>query len=110
VEVFNPKTVRATRGALPFSNHWKTGAEIFHCLEKTGYELISTVIHGGENLRDMQFGPKNVLIIGNEARGVSEAIQTRAARSLSIPVSTEVDSLNAAVAGSICMFAMAQRT
>jgi TrmH family RNA methyltransferase len=110
VEVFNPKTVRATMGALPFSNHWKTGAEIFHCLEKTGYELISTVIHGGENLRDMQFGPKNVLIIGNEARGVSEAIQTRAARSLSIPVSTEVDSLNAAVAGSICMFAMAQRT
>lgn len=103
VEVFNPKTVRATMGALPFSKHWKIGDEIFQCLEKSGYELISTVIHGGENLHEMKFGVKNVLVIGNEARGVSEAVQKRSTRRLSIPMSGPVESLNAAVAGSICM-------
>jgi len=106
VEVFNPKTVRATMGALPFCRHWKTGDEIFKTIGENGYELISTVIHGGENLHEMKFGPKNVLVIGSEAHGVSETVQKRATRHLSIPISPEVESLNAAVAGSICMFSM----
>jgi TrmH family RNA methyltransferase len=106
VEVFNPKTVRATMGALPFCRHWKTGDEIFKTIGENGYELISTVIHGGENLHEMKFGPKNVLVIGSEAHGVSETVQKRATRHLSIPISAEVESLNAAVAGSICMFSM----
>ena len=103
VEIFNPKTVRATMGALPFSNHWKIDGTIFQSLEKNGYAVISTVIHGGEPLHKMKFGPKNVLVIGNEAHGVSEAVQQRATRHLSIPMSGNVESLNAAVAGSICM-------
>jgi TrmH family RNA methyltransferase len=133
VEVFNPKTVRATMGALPFSNVWKltasghgasrsenenfqslenemgAGSACFQCLEKSGYDLIATVLHGGENLHEMKFGPKNVLVIGNEARGVSEEVQKRATRKLSIPMSGNVESLNAAVAGSICMSAMGMR-
>ena len=133
VEVFNPKTVRATMGALPFCNfqaleparsiglmncvgaRTKTGAGIlspealvkeeacFQTLEKLGYELISTVLSGGEDLYKMDFGPKTVLVIGNEANGVSEEILKRATRVLSIPMSGNVESLNAAVAGSICM-------
>jgi len=106
VEVFNPKTVRATMGALPFCKVWKTGDEIFRTLEGLGYDLISTVIHGGEDLRGAKFGPKNVLVIGNEAHGVSEAVQKRATRRLSIPMSGSVESLNASVAGSICMFSI----
>ena len=109
VEVFNPKTVRATMGALPFARHWKTDETIFQTLEKNGYDLISTVIHGGENLQEMKFGLKNVLVIGNEAHGVSEAVQKRATRQLSIPMSGNVESLNAAVAGSICMFSMQRK-
>ncbi|MFA6172125.1 MAG: RNA methyltransferase [Kiritimatiellales bacterium] len=109
VEVFNPKTVRATMGALPFSRHWKTGGELFQTLEKNGYDLISTVIHGGENLHEMKFGPKNVLVIGNEAHGVSGAVQKLSTRRLSIPMSGNAESLNAAVAGSICMFSMQRK-
>jgi TrmH family RNA methyltransferase len=112
VEVFNPKTVRATMGALPFcrfqilENNEGAGSACFQCLEKAGYDLISTVIRGGENLHEMKFGPKNVLVIGNEARGVSDAVQQRATRKLSISMSGNTESLNAAVAGSICMFSM----
>ena len=109
VEVFNPKTVRATMGALPFVRYWKTDGTIFKTLEKNGYDLISTVIRDGESLCEMKFGSKNVLVIGNEAHGVSEAVQKHATRHLSIPISSEVESLNAAVAGSICMFSMRRR-
>jgi TrmH family RNA methyltransferase len=109
VEVFNPKTVRATMGALPFSNHWKVGDEMFRMLEKAGYELIVTELRNAENLYDMEFGLKNVLVIGNEANGVCEEILKKANRRLSIPMSGNVESLNAAVAGSICMSAMRSR-
>ncbi len=106
VEVFNPKTVRASMGALPFSKVWKIDDEIFQGLETFGYDLISTAREDGENLHGAAFGPKNVLVIGNEANGVSEEISQRSNRKLSIPMSGNVESLNAAVAGSICMCAM----
>ena len=106
VEVFNPKTVRAAMGALPFSNVWKIGDEIFQCLEELGYDLISTAMDGGENLHRIKFGPKNVLVIGNEGNGVCDEIVQRASRRLSIPMFGNVESLNAAVAGSICMCAI----
>jgi len=50
-----------------------------------------------------------VLVIGNEANGVSDEILKRASRRLSIPMSGNVESLNAAVAGSICMCVMSGR-
>jgi len=78
-------------------------------LDEPGCDLISTVITGSENLHEAAFGPKNVLAIGNEAHGFSEEIQQRATKKLSIPISTSVESLNAAVAGSICMLAMSFR-
>ena len=106
VELFNPKTVRATMGALPFCRVWKTGDDFFEKLEKAGYQLISTVISGGEALDEMVFGPRNVLVIGHEAHGISADMRGRASRYLSIPMETAVESLNAAVAGSICMFGM----
>ncbi len=106
VDVFNPKTVRAAMGSLPFSKHWKIGDEIFQCLETFGYDLISTVMDGGENLHEAKFESKNVLVIGNEANGVSDEILKKTNRRLSIPMSGNVESLNAAVAGSICMCAI----
>jgi TrmH family RNA methyltransferase len=126
VEVFNPKTVRASMGALPFCRFQKVeadgvgaqkpfqtsepkqgaGSAGFQGLETFKYDLIATVLHGGETLHKMTFGPKNVLVIGNEANGVSAAVQARASRTLSIPMSGNVESLNAAVAGSICMCSM----
>lgn len=117
VEVFNPKTVRATMGALPFCHFQALEKESpfdpdehggesisFQTLNHLGYELISTVMEKGESLHQARFGQKKVLIIGNEACGISAEMQRRASRQISIPISGQVESLNAAVAGSICMF------
>jgi len=125
VEVFNPKTVRATMGALPFFRFqafeiFKGAGSLstealakekacFQTLEKLGYDLISTAMEGGEDLQEAQFGPRNVLVIGNEASGVSEEIFKKANRKLSIPMSGNVESLNAGVAGSICMCAISAK-
>jgi RNA methyltransferase, TrmH family len=109
VELYNPKTVRAAMGALPFCRHWKTGDDLFRRLEELDYELISTRLRGGEDLYEMAFGPRNVLVIGNEAHGVSDAVYQHAQRHLTIPMSGNAESLNAGVAGSICMSAIKNR-
>ncbi len=103
VDPFNPKAVRATMGALPFSNVWKVDETVFKTLETLDYELIATVLRGGEPVNEASFGRRGVLVIGNEAAGVSADILQRAQRRISIPMTAAVESLNAATAGSICM-------
>lgn len=106
VDLLSPKTVRATMGALPFCNVWPATDELFARWSALKYEILTTVLRRGEALYTMALGPKNVLVIGNEAHGVGDAILQRATRRVSIPMAGQVESLNAAVAGSICMSAI----
>jgi TrmH family RNA methyltransferase len=104
VEPFNPKTIRSTMGTFAFSNLWNIGdTEIAELLEH-GYELYATTGLGGDSLYETAFGKMNVLVIGSEAHGVSDALMQRATKKITIPLAKECESLNAAIAGSICMF------
>ena len=53
-------------------------------------------------------GASWTLVVGNEARGVSERCR-RVGRAVAVPLASGVDSLNVAVAGSILMHALSQR-
>jgi tRNA G18 (ribose-2'-O)-methylase SpoU len=77
-------------------------------LKDAGYALCVTTGLGGECLYESSFGPKTILVIGSEARGVSDALMQRADKLITIPLQPECESLNAAVAGSICMFWIAR--
>jgi TrmH family RNA methyltransferase len=50
-----------------------------------------------------------VLIVGSEAYGVSHDLMERATQKITIPLENECESLNAAIAGSICMFEMTRQ-
>ena len=53
----------------------------------------------------------SVLIVGSEAHGASEEARQLAATTITIPMAGDVESLNAAVAGSIILFeALRQRS
>ena len=106
VEPFNPKVIRSTMGTFAFSNIWNIGdAEIAELLDHD-YDLCVTSGAEGDSLYKTDFGKKNVLVIGSEAHGVSEALMQKATRKITIPLKKECESLNAAIAGSICMFQM----
>jgi TrmH family RNA methyltransferase len=104
VEPFNPKVVRATMGTLAFCNLWNICETEIEQLRDAGYDLCVTTGLGGESLYESSFGPKTILVIGSEAHGVSDALMQRAAKLITIPLQPECESLNAAIAGSICMF------
>ena len=75
-------------------------------LIEAGYEICVTTGLDGENLYQTVFSPKTVLVIGSEAHGASDALFERATKKITIPIQPECESLNAAIAGSICMFQM----
>lgn len=108
VEPFNPKVVRATMGTFAFCNLWHIGETEIGQLKEAGYDLCVTAGLGGESLYQSSFGPKTVLVIGSEAHGVSDALMQHANKLITIPLQPECESLNAAVAGSICMFRISE--
>ena len=108
VEPFNPKAVRATMGTFAFCNLWKIGETELEQLKDAGYDFCITTGRGGESIIESSFGAKTVLVVGSEAHGVSDALMQRADRLITIPLQPECESLNAAVAGSICMFRVSE--
>ena len=60
----------------------------------------------GENVFDINMPDKFCLVIGNEARGVSEEVRKLAKISVSIPMENDVESLNAGVSAGILMYTL----
>lgn len=109
-ELFNPKVLRSTMGMLPFMPVWPVDDSIFAELKETGYDLVTTVVKGGENIFEKTFSKKTVLIIGSEAHGVSSPVARHATLNITIPTSKQCESLNAAIAAGICMFQISARS
>ncbi len=55
---------------------------------------------------DFVFKENDILTIGNEARGLSNEIYELEHESISIPIKGNIESLNAAMAGTILIFEM----
>ncbi|MCD4828126.1 MAG: RNA methyltransferase [Candidatus Cloacimonetes bacterium] len=103
-EVFNPKVVQSALGA-PF---------YFAC--QTRDRDWATAFAGAVLAADMRGTPLSeapsitgdaLLVIGSEAHGVSDTLLQRADARLSIPLSGRMESLNAAVAAGILLYALA---
>jgi TrmH family RNA methyltransferase len=104
VDSFSPKVIRSTMGTFAFTGIHTISPETLDELEAAGYRLVATTGTEGDNLYETDFGAQTVLAVGSEAHGVSEEIMRRANQRITIPLAKECESLNAAIAGSICMF------
>lgn len=60
----------------------------------------------GESIFSANIPKEHCLVIGNEAHGVSEQVESVAERKISIPMQNGMESLNAAVSAGIIMYAL----
>jgi TrmH family RNA methyltransferase len=109
VDPFNPKALRGSAGAalsLAIARGVEREAAVSWCAER-GVAIIALAA-GGSDLFAGQLprGPL-ALAIGSEAAGLSPAIEAAAALVVGIPMEAEVESLSAAVAGSVALYALA---
>ena len=73
-------------------------------LAKCGYSIICSDLHGEDFYSRPDPGKKMVLVIGNEARGISDATRAQATMLVKLPMRGGAESLNAAVAAGIMMY------
>ena len=109
VSLWNAKALRASSGSafrLPVLA--LTAGEAFSALRAHGVRILAAVARGGDSETDLR-GP-SALLVGNEGSGLPEAWIAQADARLTIPFTGAVESLNAAIAGSVLLYdAMRQR-
>lgn len=106
--LFNPKTLRGTMGAifsLPVAE--LPDREMMDIVEKfveKGFQIISADnSQGAEDFEKINYAEKVLLIIGQEGAGVSKDILNISSNVVKIPISENIESLNAGVAcGILC--------
>jgi TrmH family RNA methyltransferase len=103
-DAFAPKVVRSGMGAhfrLPI--HSLTWDQIKQAIQSAGAQVFLADMDG-RSCWETDLRQPVALVIGGEANGASEQARALANQKISIPMSGDVESLNAGVAGSILMF------
>jgi len=104
--VYNPKTVRASAGAvfhLPVVEGLEIGP-ILNFLKGQGIRTVAAHPRGQAVPYDIDFTSAFCLLIGNEAHGLSDETARRADLLARIPMPGRAESLNASVAGGILIY------
>lgn len=105
VDLFNPKVVRASMGAIMNLNFsCLTSSQCIELARNHDLELIVTDIEAGVEYFQQDFRKKLALVVGNEASGVDADLIKAAKKSIYIPTTDAVESLNVSVATSILLY------
>ena len=103
----DPKTVRATMGSLfsqPVVRTHDVDA-LFQLLGDRGVRTVGAGAHQGSAWGEGLLAASVALVLGNEARGVSEDVRGYIQAWAHLPVRGDAESLNVAVAGGVLMYA-----
>ena len=104
-DIFNPKVVRSTMGAIFRINIIQSDDLVATIKEikKHKFKVIATSLQTNDSIYDIDY-KKSAIIIGNEANGVSQEVMETADKKVKIPMLGKTESLNAAVATGVMLY------
>lgn len=105
VDGYSPKVVRATMGAIYRVKiiEVENLAETLTKMKKSNFQIVTTSLKAKESIYDVKYN-KKVVVIGNEANGVSKEVEQIADYKVKIPMMGKTESLNASVAAGIMIY------
>lgn len=104
----SPKVQRAAMGSgfrVPFMTADDL-PDTLRQMKAMGWTVIASDLHGTDFYHRPNAGGRLVLVIGNEARGISDGVRRSADMLLKLPMRGGAESLNAAVAAGIMMYGL----
>lgn len=109
VDPYNSKVVRGSMGAIFRLNIFENVnfASTLSDFKLKGYRTIGALLNAPTYLADVQPN-KDILLIGNEANGLSPDVIPLIDEPITIPGAGRGESLNAAIAASICLYHFSQ--
>ncbi len=107
VDVYSPKVVRSTMGAL-FGIPIVVDEEIdiyVSYLKQMGITLYTTALNkDAVDIHNIKFDSGRAIVIGNEGNGVTDYVINEADHTVMISMPGGAESLNASIAAGICMY------
>lgn len=110
VDVYNPKVVRSSAGSL-----WhlpvcvgRPVEEILTALRAAGVRLLAADGTGQTLLPQADLSRSHAWVMGNEAWGLSEPVREACDEVVRVPIYGQAESLNLAMAATVCLYASAQ--
>lgn len=106
VDVFHPKTIRATMGSLYRVPFYVTEGleESLKELKEAGISLYAAHLQGKMSYDEPDYKKPCGFLIGNEGNGLTEKTAEYADAYIRIPMEGRVESLNAAIAATLLMY------
>lgn len=113
VDPFNPTVVRASAGlvtAIPIQAFSSLTDVVERCIEQPqDLVIIAADASGTVDYRDVHWENAVIVLVGNEAAGLSEPSRLSTGQRVSIPMAAGVESLNVSAATAILLFEMRSR-
>lgn len=109
-DCYSSKVIRSTMGAIfrvniiESQNLVKTLEE----LKTKKYEILVTALEKAESIYNLELKNK-IIVIGNEANGVSKEVFDIADKKMTIPMLSKTESLNASVATGVILYEYVRR-
>ena len=106
-DLYHPKTVRATMGAIFRQRVWQMGAEEMKALlRENGLPLYGAALSDrAEDIRRLELR-RAAVAVGSEGNGLSRELLAMCDGQMIIPMQPDSESLNAGVAASVIMWEM----
>jgi TrmH family RNA methyltransferase len=111
VDVYNPKTVRASAGSLfhlPVVRGANTAAVIEE-LRGRGMRVLAMDARGDADVYELDLTEPVGFVFGNEAWGLPEEVAALADGTVRVPLEGAAESLNLAAAATVCLFEWARQ-
>jgi TrmH family RNA methyltransferase len=111
VDVYNPKTVRASAGSLfhlPVARVPGT-AQALEALRSRGCRVYAMDAGGESDLYELDLTRPTTFLFGNEAWGLPPEIASLADATVRVPIRGRAESLNLAAAATVCLFEWARQ-
>lgn len=109
-DLYQPRTLRAAMGAIfriPTLRVDGSGADACRVLREMGRNVYATALDdSAEELGSFPLSRGDVFVIGNEGHGLSGEMISACTHSVYIPMEKGSESLNAAMAATVCMWEM----
>lgn len=111
VDVYNPKTVRASAGSLfhlPVVRDSSAGQAV-ELVRARGGQVLAAAADGESSVYEADFSRPTAVLLGNEAWGLDPEVRSLADRTVRIPIRGKAESLNLAAAAALVMFESARQ-
>ena len=110
VDCYNPKVVQASMGSLARVKVFYTDLHTY--LSRQDAEILGAFLDGENIYKQHKFTKNSLLVLGNEANGISPEVEELVSKRISIPrfgELRETESLNVAMAGAILLSELRRR-